>query len=108
MLLSCRCGSDFAIRTKSGFSVSVAELPAWEEVGSDRSSAGIRSLKVVVMTKKIKTTINTSIKDTIITEGADRFFFGLNSMFNHYFGIVRKGTGRKDFPSRWQGFLLFG
>ncbi len=78
LLFNRKCGARARMLTISGSMEGVAVLPAFRTAGSDRLIAGNRSLKVVLTTRKIRTTISTSISETMMMEGALRFVLHRN------------------------------
>ena len=61
--------------TTNGLPDDATVVPAFRAVGKDKLMTGRRSLKVVLTTRKIRTTISTSISDTMMIDGAFRFVF---------------------------------
>ena len=78
LLFKRRCGARARMLRINGSLEDTTVLPAFRAVGSDKLIAGNRSLKVVLTTRKIRTTISTSISDTMMIDGAFRFVLFLN------------------------------
>ena len=101
LLFNRRCGARTLMLTNKVSLDDTTVLLTFRAVGSDKLIAGNRSLKVVLTTRKIRTTISTSISDTMIIDGAVRFIFCRN--FIHSSRRADTGcakTRHTNFPSQ--------